>query len=340
MSDYFDFNETENTETNDTAPAKAETDIGHVVTADELTLDEGAIIREQERLAQEKKKKIKKKRLKIVLAVLAVLILAAIVWFFVWGKKMMTGNEQNTVKISTTANQSITFVRVDSVNGNEINYTVLREMETVENTTEADGSNEKGKRPSGDKGSRPDMGSMPEGFDPESMGGNFPGGFGGGDGEMPDRDSLPDGASMPEGFDPGSMGGNFPGGFGGGDGEMPDRDSLPDGASMPEGFDPSSMGGNFPGGFGGSDSENFGNRRGGSGNGGQRTSSSTVLTYDGVSYGLTENTATALVPVGTDVITKLGTKTTFSRISAGDCLALVTEVIDGEEVIMAVYIVG
>lgn len=109
---------------------------------------------------------------------------------------------------------------------------------------------------------------------------------------------------------------------------------------MPEGFDPSSMGGNFPGGFGGSDSENFGNRRGGSGNGGQRTSSSTVLTYDGVSYGLTENTATALVPVGTDVITKLGTKTTFSRISAGDCLALVTEVIDGEEVIMAVYIVG
>ena len=163
---------------------------------------------------------------------------------------------------------------MDSVNGNEINYTVLREIETVENTTEADGSNEKGGRPSGDKGSRPDMGSMP------------------------------------------------------------------DGASMPEGFDPRSMGGNFPGGFGGSDSENFGNRRGGSGNGGQRNSSSTVLTYDGVSYGLTENTATALIPVGTDVITKLGTKTTFSRISAGDCLALVTEVIGGEEVIMAVYIVG
>ena len=62
MSDYFDFNETENTETNDTAPAKAETDIGHVVTADELTLDEGAIIREQERLAQEKKKKNQEKK--------------------------------------------------------------------------------------------------------------------------------------------------------------------------------------------------------------------------------------------------------------------------------------
>lgn len=47
---------------------------------------------------------------------------------------------------------------------------------------------------------------------------------------------------------------------------------------------------------------------------------------------------TALIPVGTEVVTRLGTVTTFSRLAAGDNVALITEE-DGEEtVIVRVYI--
>ena len=46
---------------------------------------------------------------------------------------------------------------------------------------------------------------------------------------------------------------------------------------------------------------------------------------------------TAFIPVGTPVTTKLGTVTTFSRLAAGDNVALVTADVDGE--IEAVYIV-
>ncbi len=54
----------------------------------------------------------------------------------------------------------------------------------------------------------------------------------------------------------------------------------------------------------------------------------------------TKETITAYIPVGTEVTTKLGTVTTFSRLAAGDYVALVVETDGGEQVIMAVYIVG
>lgn len=73
---------------------------------------------------------------------------------------------------------------------------------------------------------------------------------------------------------------------------------------------------------------------------GTRTGSSSVLTYENVTYVLSDETETTMIPVGTVVTTKLGTSTTFSRIAAGDCLAFVIEKIDGIETIMAVYIVG
>lgn len=64
------------------------------------------------------------------------------------------------------------------------------------------------------------------------------------------------------------------------------------------------------------------------------------FTYDGTVYELTGETVTTLIPVGTDVITKLGTVTTFSRLAAGDKVALVVEEDDGAQIITAVYIVG
>ncbi len=67
---------------------------------------------------------------------------------------------------------------------------------------------------------------------------------------------------------------------------------------------------------------------------------STTLTLNGVTYALSDETEITQIPVGTVVTTKLGTKTTFSRISAGDYLAVVTEEIDGVKTIIAIYIVG
>ena len=47
---------------------------------------------------------------------------------------------------------------------------------------------------------------------------------------------------------------------------------------------------------------------------------------------------TALIPVGTEVVTRLGTVTTFSRLAAGDNVALITQA-DGEDVVIVrVYI--
>ena len=67
---------------------------------------------------------------------------------------------------------------------------------------------------------------------------------------------------------------------------------------------------------------------------------SDAFTYDGVTYQLTDESDTMQIPVGTDVTTRLGTVTTFSRLAAGDCVALVMQEVDGEDVIMSVYIIG
>lgn len=63
-----------------------------------------------------------------------------------------------------------------------------------------------------------------------------------------------------------------------------------------------------------------------------------TFVYDGFSYTLTETKVTELIPVGTQVTTKLGTVTTFSRLRAGDNVAIVRDKSSGE--IVAVYIVG
>lgn len=49
---------------------------------------------------------------------------------------------------------------------------------------------------------------------------------------------------------------------------------------------------------------------------------------------------TATIPVGTDVITKLGTTTTFARLATGDVVQMLTEKVDDENVIIKMWIVG
>lgn len=60
-----------------------------------------------------------------------------------------------------------------------------------------------------------------------------------------------------------------------------------------------------------------------------------------VTYAETTETGQLLIPVGTEVITKLGTSTTFSRLSNGDIIGMVLQKDgSGNEVVMKIKIVG
>jgi len=232
-------------------------------------MDEKLMVREQDRLAREKKKKKYRKR-KIVVSVVVVCLAIGGIWYVGWGRNLKPQTE-TTVQIKTTPGQQIVYADLTAVKGNEITYLIAKEQEDTEessNQTEkaadTEPSSDTGKRPG--KGERPDMSQMPGG------------------GEMPDMSQMPGG------------------------GEMPDMSQMP--------------GGRGDGRFSGKVTQN------------------TVFTYNDVAYEVTNERVTALIPVGTDVITKLGNVTTFSRLAAGDKVALIVEEEKDKQVIVAVYIIG
>lgn len=106
-----------------------------------------------------------------------------------------------------------------------------------------------------------------------------------------------------------------------GRGEMSNTAIPTEGMSMP---DMSQMGGDIPG------------RR----NAVTTGSDVDQFVYDGITYRIGEENVTTYIPVGTDVTTKLGTVTTFSRLAANDYVALVIEKDGDKEIIAAVYIIG
>lgn len=53
---------------------------------------------------------------------------------------------------------------------------------------------------------------------------------------------------------------------------------------------------------------------------------------------LTGEAKTYMIPVGTAVVTKLGSETTFSRLAAGDTICCLIEEADGEPVILKIWI--
>ena len=100
----------------------------------------------------------------------------------------------------------------------------------------------------------------------------------------------------------------------------------------------SGSGSGFGGGF--SDFGGFGEGMGNGSMGSIGSSADTGFTYNNVTYQLTQESVTTQIPVGTEVTTRLGTVTTFSRLAAGDRIALVVEEEAGTQIIMAVYIIG
>ena len=263
-------------------------------------MDEKSMILEQERLAREKKRK-KHKKIKIAAGVIALLVMAGGIFYVVKGREMLAAVRNQGVEIVTKEGQTILYAQIVSIYGNEITY-VETQMAQTDAAVETDKKDTTTSSQS--SGERPGRGERPSGGQmPEGFGGSF------GSGEMPDFSGF-GGGQMPEGF-----GGSF------GSGEMPDFSGF-GGGQMPGGFGESFGSGEMPSfsGFGG------GQMPGNSGSvtGGLNTSEK-ITTY---------------IPVGTEVITKLGTTTTFSRLAAGDYVALIMEEENGEQIIMSVYIVG
>ena len=57
-----------------------------------------------------------------------------------------------------------------------------------------------------------------------------------------------------------------------------------------------------------------------------------------VVYTALEEERTATIPVGTEVVTKLGTVTTFSRLASGDVMKILVDNTDEEDVILKIWI--
>ena len=205
-----------------------------------------------------KQKRRRRKRLLILLAVLLLCLAAGGGGFFLWMRSRRA--VQETVQITAGEQEEITYARIDTIVGNEMETTLLdasvaEQMEAGAAEMAAGGEAEV----------MAAGGGMPEGM--EMAGGGMPEGM-----EMP-------GGGMPEGME-------MPGGG------MPEGMEMPDAAEEPG---------------------------------------------DGRTAEAGGETKTWQIPVGTDVITTLGVSTTFSRLSAGDVIAVLTEA--GTDNILKIWIV-
>lgn len=59
----------------------------------------------------------------------------------------------------------------------------------------------------------------------------------------------------------------------------------------------------------------------------------------GTQYEQTGESVMVQIPVGTQVTTKLGTVTTFSRLAAGDTIKMLMQEENGEQVVVEIWIV-
>ena len=222
-----------------------------------------------------KKKRRRRKKMLIFLTVLLCLLAIAGGGFLLWQRSQRAAQE--AVQITAGENEEITYARISTIVGNEIEAALLE-------GTAAEQTGTAGTQTADDAASADD--AMPA-----------------------DDAALADDAMTSEGTaeegmpDVGMPGGEMQGG-------MPDSGTAEGGT--PGGGMPQRDGSGFAAG----------------GTGGQTGRSA---------YTETGETKSWQIPVGTDVITSLGVTTTFSRLSAGDVIAVLTE--EGTDNILKIWIV-
>lgn len=285
-------------------------------------MDEKFMVMEQERIFKEEKRKKNRKKFGIAAAV----CLGAVIgggWYLGWGRYLGAA-EESAVQITAINGQEIIYATLTSVKGNEITYVVAQEAQTADEETaqeQIDGGNIE--QPTGEnawsqegKGGRAET----DGEKPQME-----------DGELSQNGELPQDGEMLRGGGRTEIDGEKPQ-MGDGeppqDGELPQDDGMSQDSEGSRWRDISDRGEEISG---------FMDR---TTQKGMSSGSVDSFTYNNVIYELTDETVTTMIPVGTDVTTKLGTVTTFSRLAAGDKVALVVEEQDGGQIIVAVYIIG
>ena len=218
-----------------------------------------------------KKKRRRRKKMLIFLTVLLCLLAIAGGGFLLWQRSQRAAQE--AVQITAGENEEITYARITTIVGNEIEAALL-EGAAAEQTGTA------GTQTADDAASENNVTSA--------------------DGEMTSEGTAEEGRS-----DGGTAGGEMQGGMS--EGGMPDSGTA--------------EGGTPDGGLPQQDASGFAA-------GGQSGRSA---------YTETGETKSWQIPVGTDVITSLGVTTTFSRLSAGDVIAVLTE--EGTDNILKIWIV-
>ena len=194
---------------------------------------------------------------------------------------------------STKADESgdLIYGEVQSISGNDVVIHVAKYNEDKDDSDDASESDDTGsssdsKRSKGDFKPGSFDGSMPEGFDPK----NFDG-------------------SMPEGFDPEQFKGKRPGGSDNSDdpensGSSKSKRQRPDMSNLPDDFDPKNFDGSMPEGM---------SRPDGAGRKSKSSKSSGKFT-------VTDEEQELRIPVGTNVTTSSGVKTSFDKIAKGDII--------------------
>ena len=224
-----------------------------------------------------KKKRRRRKKMLIFLTVLLCFLAASGGGFLLWQRSQRAAQE--AVQITAGENEEITYARISTIVGNEIEAALL-EGAAAEQTGTAGTQTADDAASAGDAASENNVTSA--------------------DGEMTSEGTAEEGRS-----DGGTAGGEMQGSMS--EGGMPDSGTA--------------EGGTPDGGLPQQDASGFAA-------GGQSGRSA---------YTETGETKSWQIPVGTDVITSLGVTTTFSRLSAGDVIAVLTEA--GTDNILKIWIV-
>lgn len=223
----------------------------------------------------------KKKSRKIIWAAACIGLAAAAGGFFFWQKGIVDASE-GTVVIAAGENEEIIYAQIDSIVGNDIDVSLMKENAQAETETQVKDTQKAAENKTdgvSEASSEKNAGDMPEGI-PQGM-----------------SEDMPEG--MPQGMS----------------GDMPEGMSQGMSGDMPDGF---------PG---------NGNSGMNSGVNGSRNSAGSAAAYTE-----TGEVRSFEIPVGTQVITKLGVETTFSRLSAGNIIALLLE--EGTDNILKIWVVS
>lgn len=223
----------------------------------------------------------KKSRKKVLAAAACISFVTVAGGFFFWQKGNVDASE-GAVVIAAGENEEIIYAQIDSIVGNDIDVSIMKETTQAEAETQVKDTQEAAKNKTGGV----------SGASPEKTEGDMPDG-------MP-RGMLED---TPDGMPQGMLGDTL--------------DGMPQGIAgdMPDGF-PGNGNGSMSGGVKGS--------RNNAGSASAYTETGEVRSFE--------------IPVGTQVITKLGVETTFSRLSAGNIIALLLE--KGTDNILKIWVVS